>query len=186
MGFRMFCFYHYSKIIKNEKYINKATFPKSMINPMMYRVFLQDEKDAPSYEEKNTENHYRIRTCTILAWHYNCPPGWKPGLESQLKSAAPGSTVEPSDETIDGHILINYGGTIIGVVHDAKEIPEKTYQLAKREAQELAEYLSRKKGKPYQFIDATARGDKQLAKQLAEITHDEYVRGSFAKKMAFR
>ena len=54
-----------------------------MINPMMYRVFLQDEKDAPG-PSKNPSDRFRIRSGELLAWCYSSP-GWKPNLEEQLR-----------------------------------------------------------------------------------------------------
>lgn len=144
-----------------------------MINPMIYRVFLQDEADAPDPIE-NPENYFRIRNLRMLSWCYS-KPRWKPTLEQQLKSADYGTRVGPSSEKIDGHWLIQHDGATMGVVHDTKEIPEKAYQLAKQEAQRLADYLSKKEGKLFVLIDVTLGGDKQLAKNLATRLHREHV-----------
>jgi len=143
-----------------------------MINPMMYRVFLQDERDAPS-PEKNPEDSYRIRYGQILAWCYSSP-GWKPTLEEQVQKTSFGQRFGPSHEPLDGVWLINYNNMPVGIAHNIEEIPKKSYELAREQAQNLAEGLS-VPGKPYIFIDLTSKGDKLLMQKLSEIVHDEHV-----------
>ena len=145
-----------------------------MINPMIYRVFLQDEKDAPS-PSGNSNNIYRIRSGESLALYHNCPPGWFPSLEQQLPSMDCGSYVGPSSEPLDGHWLIDYDGITIGIVHTLDEISVRSYELAKKCAKALAESLSKKEGRPYVFIDLTSRGDKGLAERLSRTVHNVVV-----------
>jgi len=144
-----------------------------VINPMMYRVFLQDEKDAPDPNE-NAENCFRIRSGEMLAWTH-ATGNYTPTIESQLRAMDFGPHVGPLDRTLDGHLLIVHDGSTIGIVHEPSEIPEKAYELAKREAERLKDVLSRKTNKPYEFIDLTSRGDRQLAESLSIKTHNEYV-----------
>ncbi len=137
---------------------------------MMYRVFLQDEKDAPSPSD-NPSNTFRIRSGEKLAWTHT-DGNYTPTLESQLSSTGCGSYVGPSSEPLDGHWLINYDGLPLAICHSQNEIPERAYEIARTQAQRLAEYLSREKGKPYIFIDLTSGGDSELAKKLSKIIHE--------------
>ena len=140
---------------------------------MMYRVFLQDEKDAPSPSE-NPSNTFRVRSGEKLAWTHTTG-NYTPTLESQLRSMDCGSHVGPSSEPLDGHWLINYDGLPLAIVHTPDEIPERAYKIARTQAQKLAEHLSREKGKPYIFIDVTSRGDMGLAKKLSETIQEVHV-----------
>ena len=139
----------------------------------MYRVFLQDEKDAPS-PSKNPSNTFRIRSGEMLAWTYTTGD-YTPTLESQLSSMDFGSCVGPSPEPLDGHWLIKHDGLPLAICPSQNEIPEKAYGIATTEAQRLADYFSREKGKPYIFIDLTSRGDRDLTKKLSRTIHNEFV-----------
>lgn len=142
-------------------------------NRMLYRVFLQDERDAPSPTE-NPENHFRIRSGEMNAWRYTSP-NWNPNLEEQLMAMDFGSHVGPSTEQLDEHWLIEHDGLPIGIVHSKSEIPERAYELATREARNLANYLSRSKGKSYVFIDLTSKCDRKIAESLATRINNEYI-----------
>lgn len=144
-----------------------------MINAMMYRVFLQDEKDAPD-PTANPQNSFRIREGSLLAWCYSAP-GWKPTLEEQLRQMGHGRTIKPSSEQLDGHWLINYDGLLIGICHTIEEIPEKAYQLARQQARELTQQMIKQFGKPYVFLDVTSRGGKEYARMLSEMINYEDV-----------
>lgn len=128
-------------------------------NPMMYRVFLLDESPHP-------ENHFRIRSGEKLAWNHT-DGNHIPTIESQLSAMNFGQQVYPSDNQVDGHFLINYDSSVIGIVHSIEEIPDRAYELAKRAALCLRDYLTTKTGNPYEFIDVTSRGDKKLAEKLS-------------------
>jgi hypothetical protein len=143
------------------------------INKMLYRVFLQDEKDAPS-PMKNPENHFRIRSGEILARTYT-NPDWMPNLQEQLRRMDWGSYVGPDEQQLDEHWLIRHDCAPIGIVHFQDEISEKAYKLALREALEFKEELSRRKGKPYIFIDATSREARIEAERLSRIVKNELV-----------
>lgn len=142
-------------------------------NRMLYRVFLQDEKDAPSPDE-NPGNQFRIRSGEMNAWCYTAP-GWVPTIEDQLKIMSFGSRVGPSLEQLDEHWLIEHGCCPIGIVHSQDEIPGKAYKLAVRQALRLADSLSEKSDKHYVFIDITSRGDRRVAEELARRIDNEYV-----------
>jgi hypothetical protein len=143
------------------------------INPMMYRVFLLDEKDAPGSIER-PENNFRIRSGEKLAWcHTN--PSWNPTIEEQLRSMNFGSNVGPSVEPLDGRWLIYHDAAVLGLVDSFEKIPERSYILAKREAKELADFLTKRDDKPYEFVDLTSRGDKSLAERLAGKINKMYV-----------
>jgi len=144
-----------------------------MANPMMYRVFLQDEKDTPDSIE-NPENHYRVRRLEMNTWCYS-EPRRKVTLEEQIKSSNIGKRIGPSPKQMDGHWLIQNNGVTIGVVDDIKDLPEKTYEKALEEAQELTKYISEKEDNNYIFIDVTSRGNKELAKKLSKIIHHQEV-----------
>lgn len=115
---------------------------------MIYRVFLQDEKDATS-PSKNPCNIFRIRSGEMLALCYT-NPGWKPSLEEQLRAMDPGFNVESSSDQLTS---------------------KQTYEIAINKAKELRDFLSNHKGKPYVFIDVTSRGNLDLAKKLSETIH---------------
>jgi hypothetical protein len=144
-----------------------------MLNPMMYRVFLQDEKDAPDPSE-NPQNSFRIRQGSLLAWCYTAP-GWKPTLEEQLQQMGSGYTIKPSSKQLDGHWLINYDGLPIGICHTIEEIPEKAYQLARQQARELTQQMTKHLGKHYLFVDVTSRAGKEYARMLSEMISYEEV-----------
>src|SRR3989344_855081 len=112
-------------------------------NRMIYRVFLQDEVDAPGSIE-NAENHFRIRSGSMNAWTYR-NPSWQPNIDEQLRAMDFGSQVGSSLERIDGHLTIEYNGTVRGIVHSPEEIPEKVYSLAKQQAERLRNCLEREK-----------------------------------------
>jgi hypothetical protein len=143
-----------------------------MINKMMYRVFLQDEKDAPSPSE-DPEDKFRVRHGEMLAWSYK-NPAWMPNLEEQLKAVGFGCVVAAED-LIDGHFIISCNHIPRGIVHTEEEIPDRTYDLAVREGTELSQYLSEKSGNPYVFIDMTSRGDRVLAERLSRLMRLEEI-----------
>ncbi|MFA5175794.1 MAG: hypothetical protein WC413_00850 [Candidatus Nanoarchaeia archaeon] len=138
------------------------------INPMMYRVFLQDEKDAfsPSH---NPENSYRVCHGELLAWTQKTG-NYIPSLEEQLKKMHFGSRFEPYRELLDGHILIVYDKiSPVAIAHPGDNISDLAYQKAKERAQGLTASLSNLNKTPFTFIDLTSRGDRELAKKLSEI-----------------
>lgn len=137
------------------------------INPMMYRVFLQDEKDA--FSPSNTpENSYRICHGEILAWTHETG-NYIPVLEEQLKKMHFGSRVEPFNQLLNEHILIIYDKIFpVAIAHSGDNIADLVYKIARREAQQLAICLTTSET-PFTFIDLTSRGDKILAKKLSEI-----------------
>ncbi len=144
-----------------------------MINPMMYRVFLRDEKDTPDSRE-NPENTFRIQFGKILAWYYDCHPGYKPSLDAQLRQIGCGGIlIGPLPEMIDGHRVICYDECPIGVVHDELELAQRSYDLAVQYAREMTRNLSTATGNHYEFIDVTSRGDWTEAKGLAAIVVNE-------------
>ncbi len=57
-----------------------------MTNPMMYRVFLREERTDPQNELTLS---YRVSAMDILAWVYS-DPKWKPTLEEQIEKTAVG------------------------------------------------------------------------------------------------
>ena len=139
----------------------------------MYRVFLQDEKDAPSPLE-NPSNTFRIRSGEILAWTYTTG-NYTPSLESQLSATDFGSRVSAFGMPLDGHFLIKHDSLPLGIVHTLEEIPDRAYEFARTQAVKLSEHLSRKKGNQYVFIDLTSRGDKELAEKLSRIIHNKEI-----------
>ena len=146
--------------------------------PMLYRVFLQDEKDAPG-PAKNPLNIFRIRSGERPAWMLTTKNAqitkyYTPSVEYQLKAMSADSRIQPSSELIDGHwpISCNCHCPPLAICHTQDEIPKRVYEIARIHAQELAESLSREKGKPYIFIDLTSRGDKDLAKKLSKIVYE--------------
>ncbi len=161
----------------NYNYIFKTLIQLNiMVYPIMYRVFLQDEKDAPNPDE-NPLYKFRIRSGRKHAFPYDYPLGYKPSIKEQLKTMNNGFCIGYSSESLDKHWLIemndfSIGNVTIGIVHSIKEIPDRTYFLAKEKAQELADYLSEQQKKPYIFIDLTSRGDKDLAEKLAQEIYD--------------
>ena len=121
---------------------------------MIYRVFLQDEKDAPG--GKNVHYTFRIRSGSMLAWYTDCPSGYVPSLETQLRAMNHGFTIGPSEKPLDGHwLILKAGHHPLGIVHTQEEIEECAYDLARTEATNLAAALSAKDGKQHIFIDLT-------------------------------
>jgi len=158
--------------LKSEHFL----FYMSVINQMMYRVFLHDEKDMPDHAG-NLGNSYRIRSREILAYCFTAP-AWRPSLDEQVEAlGCGGSRVEPSPESIDGHWLIEHDGSTIGVAHSLEELPEKAYVLAKDRAIKMVNTLSDIKGRPYIFIDVTSRGNRKQAEKLSNIICEEEVYG---------
>ncbi|MBI2110438.1 hypothetical protein HYT51_01520 [Candidatus Woesearchaeota archaeon] len=145
-----------------------------IINPMMYRVFLQDERDAPD-PIKDHENAFRIRSGEILAWYLDAPPSWQPTLEEQLKAMDFGSCVRASAKPLDGHLLIEYAGSVVGIAHTSEELSKKVYEIAKDQAYALATRLSHEKRKLYVMIDVTSRGNPEEAKVFSEIEWKEEI-----------
>lgn len=145
-----------------------------VINPMMYRVFLQDEKDAP-YPAKNTENTFRLRHGELLSWYYDCPVGYRANLESQLNAMEPGTELSLEVKKVGEHFVLQFDGGDIEIVPkiDERRNAELAYQLAKQEAEDLAKHLSEAEDNPYIFIDLTSRGDRKEAERLAMIVHTE-------------
>ncbi len=137
------------------------------INPMMYRVFLQDAEGQPGA--------YVVGHCMILAWSHS-QPDWRPSLRDQLRIAIRSAVIGPGSEPFeDGHWPINCNGRTLGVVHKREELSDRTYNLALGEAVDLANELTVEKGKPYVFINATSRGDRVVAERLAGIVYNEVV-----------
>jgi hypothetical protein len=153
-----------------------------MINPMMYRVFLRDEKDTPDPCD-NPANTFRIQEGEINAWYHNCPPGYKPSLDEQLEKMHCGGTrIGPLPEKIDGFDVISMEGYPLGIVTpdadpaktDAK-LADRCYGITVQHARELAADMSRETGHKYIFIDVTSRGDRKTAEGLAAIVVHETV-----------
>jgi len=114
-----------------------------IIDSMMYRVFLQDEGDAPD-PRNNHENAFRIRSGELLTWST-----WQPTLEEQLKAMNFGSCIYASAKPLDGHLLIEYSGSVVGIAHTSEELSNKVYEIAKKQAYSLAVRLSNEKRKIY-------------------------------------
>ena len=140
---------------------------------MIYRVFLEDELDTP-YPLGKLENCFRISFGSMNAWTYT-NPNWMPTIKEQLNALGSGIYIGSPLEKIDGHLTIEQDGTVIGIVHSPRELPEKTYLLAEQQAKELRACLEKEEGKPYIFIDISSRGDKKLAESLATIINREII-----------
>ena len=145
-----------------------------MINPMMYRVFLRDEKDTPDLCE-NPDSAFRIQSGEILAWQHS-DPSWRPSLDEQLQHMhCGGSRIGPLPEKIDGFSVICMDGYPVGVVQNEENLAQRSYDLAVQYARELAADMTRDTGKHYEFIDVTSRGDRKRAEGLAAIVVHEDV-----------
>ncbi|MFH1212185.1 MAG: hypothetical protein V1659_04650 [Candidatus Woesearchaeota archaeon] len=141
-----------------------------MINEMIFRVFLQDERDV---FDSSTDNAYKIRVCEMSL---SCFTGfWMPSLAEQIRASRPGSTVYPHPEQVGGHWIIMHGSSPVGIAHEPSHVPPLAYQIAREKAQQLAEDLSKRKGRRFVFIDVTSNGDAGLAERLSQQVQDVYV-----------
>ena len=153
---------------------------------MMYRVFLRDGKDVPSYtRSKDNVPAYMISAGEILAWYNKCPPDFKPDLESQLQRCHVEDEIRASLELIGEHILIQVDRQTYGVEHFSPEISrertlelakqksyDKAYDFARQKAIQIKDRLTKEKGYHYIFIDVTSRANMgEARKQAEEIYH---------------
>lgn len=134
-------------------------------NRMMYRVFL----------EQDGEEGFSVRYGDANAWTYT-NPDWMPSINEQLRLIH--NRLEYRIVELDGHFLgmtHEDGSTNFNFVsHIKDEAIQRLYDLAKQEAEEVAESMTKKLGKRYVFIDITSKGDRAKAERLAEIVSKEY------------
>ena len=135
------------------------------VNPMMYRVFLEEQDST----------HVAIRSGEILAW--TCQTGrYQPKIESQLGQTTYDSIIGPFPEKIDGHWLIQSNSSPLAIVHHRSELPDMVYSLAKEEALKIQRGMSDRFEVPYILIDLTSRGSRSESEALAKIVFEKELR----------
>ena len=89
---------------------------------MMYRVFLYEGSTSGGWNIiKEDFPIYEISAGEILAWYHNCPPDFRPSIESQLRQCSHEASVYHSLELIDNHILIQVNRKTYEVNHLGQE-----------------------------------------------------------------
>jgi len=136
------------------------------INPMMYRVFLQDGEEG--------RGGFEVNSAEILAWtYYN--PDYRPSLTEQLRHAR--RQDEVTLRCLDSqfcsanerkHWLVDNAL----VFHNHEQAIDKAYDLARQRALDLTKRLSEEKEAPYVFIDVSSRGDIKEADRLSKTIHE--------------